>query len=105
MYVTIRRYKIAPGSVDKLTQEVRDGFLPIISKVPGFREYFWVNAGDDVMFSVNVFEDRAGAEESVRRAQDFTTREHLASLLPNPPEITTGEAVVHQAGVGKGVTA
>jgi Antibiotic biosynthesis monooxygenase len=104
MYVTIRRYKVAPGSVDRLTQEVRDGFVPIISKVPGFREYFWVNSGDDVMFSVNVFEDRAGAEESVRRAQDFV-RDRLASLLPNPPDVTTGEAVVHQAEAGKGITA
>ena len=101
MYVTIRRYKTAPGSVDKLTQEIRKGFVPIISKVPGFKEYLWVNAGDGVMFSVNVFENRSGAEESVRRAADYV-REHIASLLPNAPDITTGEVVVHQAELAKG---
>jgi len=40
MYVTIRRYKVAPGWVDKLTQEIRKGFVPIVTKVPGFKEYF-----------------------------------------------------------------
>jgi hypothetical protein len=90
--------------VDKLTQEVREGFVPIVRKVPGFKEYFWVNAGEGVMFSVSVYEDRAGAEESVRRAADWV-REHIASLLPNPPEVTTGEVVVHQAGLAKGRTA
>jgi hypothetical protein len=104
MYVTIRQYKIAPGSVDKLTQEIRKGFLPIITKVPGFKEYFWVNAGDGVMASVSVFENRAGAEESVRAAANYV-REKVASLLPNPPDITTGEVVVHQAELAKGRTA
>lgn len=105
MYATIRRYKIAPGSVEKLTQEIREGFVPLISKVSGFKEYFWVNAGDNVMFSVSVFENRAGAEESVRRASDYVREYGLGSLLPNPPEVTTGEVVVHQAEVGKSRTA
>jgi antibiotic biosynthesis monooxygenase len=104
MYAAIRRYKIARGSVDKLTQEVQKTFVPIVSKVPGFKEYFWVNAGDDVMFSVSVYQDRAGAEESVRRAADFV-QERVASLLPNPPDVTTGEVVVHHAEAGKARTA
>jgi hypothetical protein len=97
MYAAIRRYKIVPGSVGGLTKEVKEGFVPIVSNVPGFKQYFWVNAGDDVMFSVSVYENRAGAEESVRRAADWV-RDHIAALLPNPPEITTGEVVVHEAG-------
>jgi hypothetical protein len=105
MYAAIRRYKIAPGSVGKLTQEIREGFVPIVSKVPGFKEYFWVNAGDDVMFSVTVFENRAGADESVRKAADYIREHGLASLLPNPAEITTGEVVVHQTELAKGRTA
>ncbi|MFD0345116.1 hypothetical protein ACFQ0M_01585 [Kitasatospora aburaviensis] len=41
------------------------------------------------MLSTSVFEDRAGADESVRRAADFV-RENLAALLPNPPQVTAG---------------
>jgi hypothetical protein len=75
MHATVRRYKTAPGSVDKLTREIREGFVPIVSKLPGFREYLWVNAGDSVMFSISVFDNRAGAEESARKAADYI-REH-----------------------------
>jgi Antibiotic biosynthesis monooxygenase len=95
MYVTIRRYKIAPGSTAELKRRIQEGFLPIISKLPGFVEYFWTSSGENEMFSVNVFTDRKGAEESVKAAADYV-REHLTSLLPKPPEVMTGEVVVHQ---------
>ncbi len=95
MYVTIRRYKITPGSTAELKRRIQEGFLPIISKVPGFVEYFWTSSGENEMFSVNVFTDRKGAEESVRAAAQYV-REHITSLLPNPPEVITGEVVVHQ---------
>jgi hypothetical protein len=93
MYATIRRYKVAHGSADKLTREIQKDFVPIISRVPGIKEYFWVNAGENVMFSVSIFENRAGEEESVQRATDYV-HQNLASLLPNPPDVTTGEVVV-----------
>ncbi|MFG2987497.1 hypothetical protein ACGFYQ_40885 [Streptomyces sp. NPDC048258] len=44
------------------------------------------------MVSTSVFEDLAGAEESVKRAADFV-RDNLASLLPNPPQVTAGKVV------------
>ncbi|WP_344320431.1 hypothetical protein [Streptomyces macrosporus] len=46
------------------------------------------------MISTSVFQDRAGAEESTDRAADFV-RDRLASLLPNPPQVTAGEVVAH----------
>ncbi|MFI7128705.1 hypothetical protein ACIBQ1_23590 [Nonomuraea sp. NPDC050153] len=69
-----------------------EGFVPLIRPIPGFVAYYWVDAGDGVMVSTTVFEDRAGAEESTRRAADFV-REGLASVLPNPPQVTSGEVV------------
>jgi hypothetical protein len=96
MYVTIRRYKVPPQSTAKVTRRVQEGFVPIISKLPGFVEYFWTSAGENEMFSVNVFTDRAGAEGSVRAAADWV-RKSLASLVPSPPEVMTGEVIVHQA--------
>ncbi|MFI6148687.1 hypothetical protein [Streptomyces sp. NPDC051109] len=44
------------------------------------------------MVSTSVFEDEAGAAESVKRAADFV-RDNLASLLPAPPEVTAGQVV------------
>ncbi|WP_345701169.1 hypothetical protein [Kitasatospora terrestris] len=71
---------------------MNDGFVPLLRQVPGFVAYYWVDAGNGVMVSTSVFEDRAGAEESVRRAADFV-RDNLASLLPNPPQVTAGQVV------------
>jgi hypothetical protein len=60
--------------------------------MPGFVAYYWVNAGGGVMVSTSVFQDQAGEEESTKRAADFVTA-NLASLLPNPPQVTAGEVV------------
>ena len=94
MYVTVRRYE---GVTDptEAGRRVDEGFLPIISKVPGFVAYYWVDAGDGVMISTSVFEDQSGAEESSKRAADYV-RENLASLLPKPPQITAGEVIAYK---------
>ncbi|WP_405442921.1 hypothetical protein OG373_36250 [Streptomyces avidinii] len=44
------------------------------------------------MLSTSVYEDQDGAEESVKRAADFV-RDNLASLLPQPPQVTAGQVV------------
>ncbi|MCX5589117.1 hypothetical protein OHA91_36305 [Streptomyces erythrochromogenes] len=91
MYAVIRRYEgvTDPAEAGRLVDE---GFVTLLRRVPGFVAYYWVDAGDAVMVSTSVFEDRAGADESVRRAADFV-RDNLASLLPNPPQVTAGQVV------------
>ena len=91
MYVTVRRYE---GVTDpsEAGRRVNEGFLPLISEIPGFVAYYWVNAGSGVMVSTSVFQDQSGAEESNRTAADYV-RQHLAPLLPNPAQITAGEVV------------
>ena len=96
MYATVRRYE---GVADptEAARKVNEGFLSIISQVPGFVAYYWVDAGGGVMVSTSVFEDQTGAEESNKRAADYV-REHMAPLLPNPPQITAGEVVATKHG-------
>jgi hypothetical protein len=75
---------------------VNEGFVPIISTIPGFVALYLVDAGGGVMISTSVFQDQSGAEESNRRAADYV-RQNLALLLPNPPQITAGEVVAYKA--------
>ncbi len=91
MYAAVRRYEGVrdPAEAGRL---VKEGFVPLMQQVSGFVAYYWVDAGDGVMVSTSVFQDRAGAEESVSRAAEFV-RENLASLLPNPPQVMAGEVV------------
>jgi hypothetical protein len=95
MYATVRRYEGVPDP-SEAGRQVDEGFVPIISEVPGFVAYYWVDAGDGVMISTSVFEDQSGAEESNRRAAEWV-QENLASLLPNAPQITAGEVVAHKS--------
>jgi hypothetical protein len=76
---------------------MQEGFVPLISHVPRFVAYYWIDAGGGAMVSTSVFEDQAGAEESNRRAADYV-RENLAPLLPQPPRITAGKAVATKQG-------
>jgi len=91
MYATVRRYEgvIDPGEAGR---RVNEGFVPLVKELPGFVAYYWVDAGGGVMASTSVFEDQAGAEASVERAADWV-RENIAELLPNPPDVMTGEVV------------
>ena len=70
MYATVRRYE---GVTDpsEAGRRVNEGFVPIISQVPGFVAYYWVDAGGGVMISTSVFQDQASAEESNTRAADY----------------------------------
>ncbi|MFE4920146.1 hypothetical protein [Streptomyces sp. NPDC056661] len=93
MYAVVRRYE---GVTDpaEAGRQVNEGFLPLLRQVQGFVAYYWVDAGGGVMISTSVFQDPAGAEESTERAGEFV-RDRLASLLPNPPQVTAGEVVAH----------
>jgi len=95
MYVAIRRYQVDPGSAGEVMRHVNEGFIPLIKDAEGFLAYYALNAGAGEIATVSVFEDQAGAEESIRIAADWV-RQNLAALLPNPPEITAGEVEAHE---------
>ena len=90
-YLTVRRYDGVTDSKEA-ARRVRDEFIPLISKLPGFISYYWVDEGDNVMVSVSVFITREAEEESNRMAADFV-KQHIAPLLPHPPQITAGQVV------------
>jgi hypothetical protein len=95
MYVAVRRYEGAtdPQRVGQVVDEV---FVPLISELPGFVAYYAVDAGDGVVVSTSVFEHKDAEEQSTFLAGEFVA-EHLATLLPNPPQITAGEVLAYKA--------
>jgi hypothetical protein len=95
MYATVRRYE-GVTNPSEAGRQVKETFLPVISEIPGFIAYYWIDAGGGVMISTSVFQDKAGAEESNRRAA-AVVRESLAALLPSSPQVTAGEVVAHKA--------
>ena len=94
MYAAVRRYE---GVTDpqKVAQVGEESFVPIISEMPGFVAHYLVDAGDGVMVATSVFEHKDAEEQSTFVAGEFV-EEHLAPLLPNPPQITAGEVVAYK---------
>ena len=100
MHLAIRRYQIDPASVDAVMQQINEGFTPLIKDADGFLAYYALKAGDGEIATVSVFEDQAGAEESIKMAADWI-RQNMAALLPNPPEITAGEVGAQELNLTK----
>ncbi len=91
MYVAVRRYE---GVTDpqKVAQAGEEGFVPVISEMPGFVAHYLVDAGDGVMVAVSVFEHKDAEEQSTFRAGQFV-QERMAPMIPNAPQVTAGEVV------------
>jgi hypothetical protein len=96
MYATVRRYE-GVSDTREVARLVNEGFIPIISEMPGFMAYYLADAGDGVLVSTSVFEHKDAEEQSTFRAGEFVA-EHLAPLLPNPPQITAGEVDAYKVG-------
>ena len=96
MYATVRRYE-GVTNPREAGKRVKESFMPMISKHPGFVAYYWVDAGGGVMISTSIFEDQASEEESNREAAEWIRQNNMSAMMPNPPRITAGEVVAHQA--------
>jgi hypothetical protein len=91
MYAAVRRYE---GITDdaEAGRLVRESFMPLLEEVGGFIAYYWIDAGEGTMASLSVFEDKAGADESVTVAHQWV-EDNAAALFPNPPRVTEGLVV------------
>src|SRR5438093_11423442 len=89
-YGVIRRYQVDPRHIDQVVTRARNGFLPLVSHLPGFAAYSILDAGNGTLLTLSGFTTDAGAAESISAAAVFV-KEHLSSLVPSPPEVTSGE--------------
>ncbi len=90
MYAAVRRYSLKSGaSVAALVGKVQSGFVPLIETAPGFVSYQVLDTGSGEIASITVFKDKAGAEESTRKAADWV-KGNLADMV-GPAQVTAGE--------------
>jgi heme-degrading monooxygenase HmoA len=100
MYASIRKYYIRPGTAEEFLRRVHQGFVPLISQVSGFHAYYVLQVRDDEVISVSLFDSQAGAEESVRRAADWVTK-NISSFIQGLPEVTVGHVRISQMERGR----
>jgi hypothetical protein len=89
VYASIRRYRHV-RSPERVAHKVRNGFVPILEALPGFRGYYLVDGGDELT-TVSLFDSREAAAASIGAAVAWV-RENLPELHDGaPPEVGGGE--------------
>ena len=94
MHVAVRSYSGTGASdlFDALEQN-EDEIRGLITTVPGFVTYSAFRSGDGGT-TVTVCEEKAGTDESTKRAADWVA-ENLADSGLSAPEITEGDTALH----------
>jgi heme-degrading monooxygenase HmoA len=93
MYVTVRSYSGQGASeLFRALAERDEDVKELISTVPGFISYeaFRNNGGGQ---TVTVTEEKAGTDESARRAAEWV-KENIGVTV-DPPTVTEGSTILH----------
>jgi hypothetical protein len=93
MFLTIRTYRIAEGSAVELGRIAQTEFLRQIETLPGFHEYYLIEAEGDRLASVGTFESRESAEESNRLAAEWV-QSRLRGAVQTDAAVTEGRVLV-----------
>lgn len=100
MFLVVRKYK-TQGNKQEISSIIDKGFVPLISKIKGFVDYYCLFSDENTLISVGVFQDKKGADDSVKAAADFVIK-NLLKYFPDKPEISSGEVFTHgRDGLGE----
>ncbi len=94
MYAAIGQGKAKADMAEEFARRVKEGAIPIVSDVPGFRAYYVVYAPDDMVTAMSIFDDHAGVAESNRRGLEWI-EQNLTPLLIGPATAVAGPVVMH----------
>jgi heme-degrading monooxygenase HmoA len=93
MFASIRRYKVRRGSVPELAKRVQDGFVPLMQQMQGFRAYYLLDGGPDVLVTISIFDSADAAFASNEKAADWV-RDNVLEFTKGIPEVMVGNALV-----------
>ena len=94
MFAVVRHYHFKAEDGEKIDKLVQEGFVTLLKKAKGFIRYYWLDTGNGEGASMSVFEDKDGADESVRLAAEFV-KAQMSSLLSQKPEVIEGPVKAH----------
>jgi len=93
MFTTIRKYNIRRGSADELARRVREGFVPLIRQMEGFRSYYLLDGGPNVLITISRFNSAEEAFASNEKAADWV-RNNVLEFTKGMPEIMAGQTLI-----------
>jgi hypothetical protein len=100
MHATIRRYEgVDTTRTNEVSSKVKETLVPQLGELPGFVDYYLIEADNGVLSALGVFETSEQADESTKVVAKWIADENFATAIPNAPKITSGKVVVHSNGV------
>jgi heme-degrading monooxygenase HmoA len=93
MFTSIRKYKVRRGASEELARRVQEGFVPLLRQLPGFRGYYLLDGGPDVLISISIFDSADEALASNTAAADWV-RNNILEATKGLPEVMVGNALV-----------
>jgi hypothetical protein len=93
MFTSIRKYTVKRGSVTELAQRVQKSFVPIIRHIQGFRGYYLLDGGPDVLITISMFDSADEAFASNEKAADWV-RNNVLEFTKGMPEVMIGNALI-----------
>jgi hypothetical protein len=96
MYATVRRYEGVPDP-GNAARQVDEKFVPFISSLSGFVEYYWIDLGNGAMLSITIFLTLSDAMAANEKARVWV-KDNLHSVLPGIARMEAGLIVTHKTG-------
>jgi hypothetical protein len=93
MFTCIRKYRVKLGSAEELAGRVRESFVPIVRQMPGFRGYYLLDGGPDVLITISMFDTVDEAAESNAKSADWV-RNNVLEFTKGMPEVMIGSALI-----------
>jgi hypothetical protein len=93
MFTSIRKYNVRQGSAEELARRVQESFVPIVRQMAGFRGYYLLDGGPDVLITISMFDTIDEALESNAKSADWV-RNNVLEFTKGMPEIMVGNALI-----------
>ena len=88
-----QKYNVRRGSAEHLARRVREGFVPMMRQMEGFRGYYLLDGGPDVLITISIFDSADEAFASNEKAADWV-RNNVLEFTKGMPEVMVGNALI-----------
>jgi heme-degrading monooxygenase HmoA len=96
MFTIIRKFTLARGSAEEVARRVQASFVPLLRELPGFRRYYLLDGGPNVLISIRVFDSADEALASNETAANWM-RDNVLEFTKGMPEVMAGDVLVTEA--------
>lgn len=98
MFIAIRVYR-GTSNPEEINRRIVACLVPVLRRMPGFRNYTTVDLSGGTICSVSLFDSRAEADAATAEARGIV-QATLTDLVPNPPEVRMGVVMSSVRGEG-----